>query len=309
MKKTNILVAGIGGVGGYFGGMLAKRYQHDVSVNINFMARGPHLAEIKKNGLRLIHACKEHIARPHIVSDDPSDLGPADLILLCCKSYDLEGLLVALQTCIDEHTILLPLLNGVDHRAALLSHYPQNLVLEGIAYIVSHLKQPGLVENMGNIQKLYFGLNDCCDERLENYEKIFQTAGIDAHHDQNISPVLWEKFIFLSPIATATTYYDLCIGALIADKEIMATLCILIEEVVMLAKAKNIIIPDDIQNRSIEKLKSLPYETTSSMHRDFQQKRHLTEIQSLTGYVITEAIKLKIETPTYLKLYSKLSLI
>jgi glucose-6-phosphate isomerase len=53
-KITDIAVIGIGGVGGYYGGLLAKRYFESKDVEITFVARGRHLEEIKANGLRVL---------------------------------------------------------------------------------------------------------------------------------------------------------------------------------------------------------------------------------------------------------------
>jgi len=307
MMKTKILVAGIGGVGGYFGGLLAKYYAEDSSVSINFLARGANLAAIRKNGLRVNHDTIQFFATPDTVSDHPMEIGPVDLILICTKSYDLEELLRSLKPCINDHTILLPLLNGIDHRKTILNYYPHQLVLDGFVYIVSRLKEPGMVENYGNVQKLFFGLDGCEDSRLIFYEKIFLQAGIDAHYVSNILPLLWEKYIFLSPIATATCYYDQCIGALLAEEKSMSAIQTLIEEVILLAKANNINVAEDLPERTIQKLKSLPFETTSSLHHDVLQRKSKTELQTLTAYVILEAKKHQIETPFYKKLYAHLS--
>ena len=54
MSKTRILIAGIGGVGGYFGGMLAHKYEHSDEIDISFLARGEHLNQIRKNGLKVL---------------------------------------------------------------------------------------------------------------------------------------------------------------------------------------------------------------------------------------------------------------
>ena len=51
--KTNIVIAGIGGVGGVFGGLLAKQFYNDKNVEINFFARGLHLSEIQNIGLKM----------------------------------------------------------------------------------------------------------------------------------------------------------------------------------------------------------------------------------------------------------------
>ena len=51
-EKMKIAIVGIGGVGGYYGGLLAKRYSGDEDVEIIFIARGDHLKQIKINGFR-----------------------------------------------------------------------------------------------------------------------------------------------------------------------------------------------------------------------------------------------------------------
>ena len=45
---VKILIAGIGGVGGYFGGLLARAFEQSPEVQISFLARGAHLHEIQK---------------------------------------------------------------------------------------------------------------------------------------------------------------------------------------------------------------------------------------------------------------------
>jgi 2-dehydropantoate 2-reductase len=67
-EKIKIVIAGIGGVGGYFGGLLAKRFENSAEVEIFFFARGKNLEQIQKNGLRVIHGKHEFIARPAINS-------------------------------------------------------------------------------------------------------------------------------------------------------------------------------------------------------------------------------------------------
>jgi 2-dehydropantoate 2-reductase len=301
-----IIIAGIGGVGGYFGGLLAKHFYPNEKFKIFFFARGKHLEAIKQNGLLVIQDEKEFIAKPDIATNDAREIGIADLIIISTKSYDLERVIQQLKPSINEYTILLPLLNGVDSKEKIQNKFPKNTVLDGCVYIVSRLKQPGIVENKGNIHKLYFGLDNSANGKLRHYERIFREANIEATFSDNISKVIWEKFIFLSPIATTTSYYDKCIGEVLEDKECFESLIGLIEEVKQLAKAKQIIVSVDIKELTLKKLNALPFETTSSMHSDFKTKKNNTELKSLTGYVIEEGKKYNIDTPNYKKAYSKL---
>ncbi len=301
-----ILIAGIGGVGGYFGGLLAKHYHHTVEAEICFFARGEHLKKIQQFGLKVIHGNQAFIAIPSLATDNAAEIGIADILIICTKSFDLEKTIDQLKPCINEDSIILPLLNGVDSRKRIQELLPNNLVLDGCVYIVSRLKQAGIIENSGNTQKLYFGLDHFKNERLEHLENLFKQANIDATLSQNISSIIWEKYIFISATATATSYYNNFLGELLKDAEKIKTIQYLIEEVKQLAQAKGISVTEDIVEKNLHRLKSLPFDSTSSMHSDFLNKKNENELESLTGFVIRESQKLQLSTPTYEMAYAKL---
>ncbi len=306
MKKTKIIIAGIGGVGGYFGGLLAKEFHKNEEIEICFLSRGKHLEAIQKNGLKVRKGETEFIASPTLATDKPELIGEADLILICTKSYDMSTVLEQLKPCVNKNTILLPLLNGVDSKEKIKSHFPDNLVLEACVYIVSRLKSAGEIENSGNIQSLYFGLDNETSDLLVYYQNLFLKASIDSKLTNQISTVIWEKFIFLSPTATITSALDVRIGELLSNNELLNTLKLLIEEILAIALAKRIMVSTTIVEQTLSKLKSLPFETTTSMHTDFKNSKTQTELETLTGFVIREGQKLNIQTPTFLKLYQVL---
>ena len=295
---SKIIIAGIGGVGGYFGGLLAKHYESTPGTDIVFYARGEHLSAIQKNGLKVIQGDATFVAHPRLATDDAAGIGTADAIIFATKSYDLEAVLHALAPCINKHTLLLPLLNGVDSTERIKTAYPNNTVLEGCTYIVSRIQQPGVIQNSGNIQKLYFG-GKASQSQLDWLLTLFTTAQCDAYLIPNIQTVVWEKFVFISPIATATAYFDACIGEILKDPIRYATLKTLIDEIICLAKAKNIPLLDNQVDITVNKYKTLPFEATSSMHSDFRAKKQKTELATLTEYVIKEGMKHAIHMPNY----------
>jgi 2-dehydropantoate 2-reductase len=301
ISKTNIIVVGIGGVGGYFGGLLAKHYAHS-DIHIVFFARGENLREIQQNGLRVIEQGKAFIATPFLATDQATKAGRADLIIVCTKTYDLTAALKQLAPCIDKDTILLPLQNGVNATTEIKQLFPENTVLEGCVYLVAHLKEAGVIENSGAIQQLHFGGEEIHAEQLVKFEKIFRAAGIDVYAHQQINSQIWEKYIFLSPTATATTFYNCSTGDLM-EKHLDAVSA-LIDEVIAIAKNKGIPTDQHIKEKTIEKMKKLPPDTTSSMQRDFSNKKSNTELEALTGYVIETAQAMHIETPVYKKMYA-----
>lgn len=306
MQKTNIIIAGIGAVGGYFGGLFAKHYEQSDTVKINFLARGAHLKAIQKAGLKVISTDSEFVAQPAMASDHAHDLGIADYIIIATKSYDLESVIAQLQPCINQDTIILPLLNGVDGRERIQTLLPNNLVLNGCVYLVARLKEAGIIENSGKVATLFFGIDNLENERLKTLETLMKAAHIQATNATNISTIIWEKFIFISPTATATSYYNQSIGALIADPQKLATITALIEEVKQVAQAQHIAFAADITEKSITRLQSMPYEATSSMHFDYQNHKPQTEIASLTAYVIHQGERYGLQTPVFREMYEGL---
>ncbi|WP_375562174.1 ketopantoate reductase family protein [Bernardetia sp. OM2101] len=312
MKKIKILIAGIGGVGGYFGGLLANHFYNHSEVEIIFLSRGQNLLSIQQSGLKVIKGDKELICKPKLATDKPAEIGTVDFIIIATKTYHLQEIVRQLEVCINEQTIILPLLNGVDNREKILKITPNNLVLEGCVYIISRLTEAGKIENIGNIEKLFFGIDDYqnhSEKQSKNIillEKLFKQANIDATLSTTISQVIWQKFIFISTIATATTYFDTSIGKILTDNEKFEIVKKLINEVTQLAKGKNITVSEDIKELTLQKLKSLPFETTSSMHFDFENKKQNTELESLTNYVVLEGQKYNVKTPIFSKFVSEI---
>jgi 2-dehydropantoate 2-reductase len=304
-QKLKIVIVGIGGVGGYFGGLLARKYEESDAVEIIFVARGEHLDRMQQEGLKVIKGPETFVARPAIATADLGLIGIADFIILSTKSYDLEKAVQQLRPCAGTNTILLPLLNGVDSRAVIQELLPQAIVLNGCAYIVSRLRQPGIVENTGNIQTLYFGPDKVPDARMEArlcyLERLLTDAGIEAAYSKDSLSVIWEKFIFISPTATATSWFNVSTGRLLAEHR--ETVRSLIEEVYQVALAMGINTPEGMQEKTLQKLASLPYDTASSMHNDYKNKKPDTEMESLTGYVVRAGRALNIPTPTYDEAY------
>src|SRR6266487_656005 len=102
-----VAVVGAGGVGGYFGGLLA-RHGHEVI----FIARGAHLDAIRRDGLMVRSAQAGDFRVAAAATDDPRSVGVADLALFCVKSQDTESAARACLPLIGPETLVLTLQNG-----------------------------------------------------------------------------------------------------------------------------------------------------------------------------------------------------
>lgn len=305
--KKKIIVAGIGGVGGYYGGLLARKYEKDDNIDVYFVARGEHLNQIKKNGLKVITETGEFITRPTLATNDVSEIGKVDYIILCTKSYDLDTTIEQLKPSISEGTVILPLLNGADISERIRRLLPGIEVWEGCVYIVGRLNEPGVVESSGGLHDLFFGYaNDPQGEKLLFLQKLMEDAGIIAHLSADIRKVIWRKFIFISTTASLTSYFNVGFRDLLTDDIRKDFTLNFVKEVSSVAQAEGVVFDFDIKDAIVKQIEKLPYGTTSSMHTDFQAGKN-AELNTLTKIVVDFGQRYDIPTPYYQKVYDELS--
>lgn len=296
---------GLGGVGGYFGAKLARTYSQSEEVDVVFLARTRTAEIIAKNGIHLTTPQEEFVAHPNKISSDASAIGVVDFLIVSVKSYDLEESLLHFSNCIGPQTIIIPLLNGIDAPQRIRQLFPNATVWQGCVYIVSRLIAPGVIKETGNIHSLFFGGDTSQTEKLQLLERLLKQAHHDTFLSGNINEVIWEKFVFISTIASLTSYLDKCIGEILANNDHRKLLYALLNEIVSVAGSGGIILPENIIPLTISKVEKLPFETTSSMHSDFKSGSR-TEHESITGYVVNLAQQNKIQCPNYLRIYSSL---
>src|SRR5690349_16175929 len=122
-----IAVVGAGGVGGYFGGLLA-RAGHDVT----FLARGAHLRAIRARGLRVEAIAETFTIAPANATEDAEEVGPVDLIMLCIKTYDLPTAIEQMRPLFGPSTAILTLQNGVESPDLIAASYGPEPLLPGV---------------------------------------------------------------------------------------------------------------------------------------------------------------------------------
>lgn len=298
-------IVGIGGVGGYYGGLLAKQYADDKNVEIVFIARGNHLDQINENGLKLITTTETFIVRPDLVTDNPSGYGIFDCVIFCVKAYDLENSAELLSPSIGEDTLVISLLNGVDNADKLRVVLNKGKILNGCVYIGAHIVRPGVVQQEGALDKLFFGneSNETIDGK--KIEAFLRKADIDAQYRTDIKDIVWEKYVLISAFASATTYLKKTIRGVLDSENGRELLEELLNEVFRIAKAKEIVLPVNIREQIFAKVNTFPPTTKTSMQMDFE-KGSKAELETFTGYIVREAGKFGLSVPTYEKVYAAL---
>jgi 2-dehydropantoate 2-reductase len=301
-------IVGIGGVGGYFGGKLAREYENSNQHEIIFIARGEHLKTIQKNGLQLFTREGDYIARPKIATDNQAGAGIFDLVFFCIKSYSLEESVREFISCINTNSVVIPLLNGVNSAERLRAVLPQANVLGGSVYIISHIEKSGVIKQEGGACKLTFGTDD--HESAQKYSYILNIllqAKINAVLTAKISEVLWTKYLLMCPLASLMTATGKTYGAIWADSSLRKKARDMMLEVVAVAEARHIFLPENAVDKAMEMVAGFGHNSKTSMQLD-REKGRQTEIDALTAYLCKAGRESGIPTPLHDEIYLQLQM-
>src|SRR5258705_5871602 len=135
------LVLGAGALGGYFGGMLLKG-----GADVTLLVRPARAAQLRRDGLVVkTQDGGELRIQAKTIQQGQLD-GPYDVVLLCCKAYDLDGAMAAIAPAMGDQSVILPLLNGVRHIDALTERFGPERVLGGLTIINAALMPDGTIQ-------------------------------------------------------------------------------------------------------------------------------------------------------------------
>ncbi len=294
-----VLIAGSGGVGGYLGAKLQKG-----GAEVALLARGKHLQAIKENGLKIIEPDSSWSIKPDLAGDDPTSWGHFDLIILSTKHPHLAKILKQIEPIIDRDTKILPILNGVDHEECIAQKLPNADILYGCIYIISHIKEAGVIEKKSDLFKLCWGKPNKFDiSKYNNIKELFDKSGLRHRPTSDINRQKWLKYLFIAPMAMLTTYYGVSMDRVHIEHKL--ELQKLLNEIKEVAEKKRIKIDKDDLKNTLNQASKVPKGAKTSMQLDFD-KKIASEIEALCGHILREAQKNDINTPTTQKLYSAL---
>src|SRR4030095_10253989 len=167
---------GTGAVGGYFGARLAA-----ASNDVAFIARGPHLAAMRQQGLTLETPQGNLHIRDALFTDDPSQVGAVDLVLFCVKSYGTDATAANLASLIGDRTLLLSLQTRVDTANKIAKRWGHQRTLAGVVYIGSQLLQPGKIKHSSGGRIVFGELDGQVHETTQTVERVLSSGRNSLH--------------------------------------------------------------------------------------------------------------------------------
>jgi 2-dehydropantoate 2-reductase len=230
-QSMRICVVGAGSIGGHLAVLFAT-VGHEVTV----IARGAHLAAIRKNGLRLIlDDGSEHLVRHLQATDDIRSAGTQDLVILAVKANQVEPVVDDVTTLFHDGTVLIPMQNGipwwyfqrhggpfeghcvrsVDPHAGIMNTIDPQRIVGCVVYPAAGIAAPGVVKHIEGNRYPLGELDGSTTERITRIAEVFTAAGLKSPVLDNIRAEIWLKLwgnLTFNPISALThsTLVDLC---------------------------------------------------------------------------------------------------
>ncbi len=294
-------VVGAGGVGGYFGGLLA-RAGHQVT----FAARGAHLEAIRRNGgLRIESRNDGEFHAPGQGMQDTVKAGVQDLVLFAVKMHHNAEAIASLPPMVGPHTVVLTLQNGIDNGEQLAAIVGREPVMIGSAFMEGRISEPGVVTQGGPGTAGFGEMTVGVTERGERLHREFADAGWRIELHENMVGMLWKKFAYIAGSAAVCAAANCVYEEMRTIPETRALIRQAIDEALEVGLASGAPIMDGSLEWAMNSLDSFPAQGRASMAKDFTEGRPV-ELDGLTGALIRLARQTGIPTPANDFLYAVL---
>ncbi len=295
-----VAVMGAGGLGGYFGGLLAR-----AGHGVTFVARGAHLEAMRRQGGLTVRAAEEEWFAPGEAVAAPGG-DPADLVLFTVKSYDTEEAAARIGPVVGAQTAILSLQNGVDNEETLARTYGAGRVLGGVVYILAAIQAPGVVQQTAGPRTVVFGeWRGGMSARVRRLEGVLAEAGWRVTATDDVLREKWVKFAFICAQAGMTALTRLPIGEIRTCPPTWAMFRQIVEEVVAVGRARGVALGPEVVEAHLQLAQRLEPEATSSLYHDLTGGRRL-ELEALHGTVVRYGREAGVPTPACSAVYAGL---
>jgi len=296
-----IAFIGIGGLGGYFGGRLSK-----AGNDVVFIARGAMLEALRKHGLRVESPLGEIVLPSVNATGDPSSAGQVDVVFVTTKAWQVSEAAKQIGSLIGPDTVVVPFQNGVEAYDQLAAVLGPEHVLGGMCHVIAMVAAPGVIRHVGFDPLITIGeWNNKPTPRLSRLVECLRAAGLETRVPENIQVALWEKFEFIASFGGVGGVTRAPAGVIRSLPETRSLLERAMQEIVGLAQACGVPVPEGSVASTMRFIDSLPPEGTASMQRDLVNGRP-SELEAQSGAVVRLGRAHSFRTPVHEFIYSAL---
>lgn len=299
-----ILVIGAGAVGGYFGARLQAAGR-----DVTFLVRERRAAQLRQTGLQVFGPTGDLTLTPNLLTAAALHAKPEsfDVVLLSTKAYSLEAAMNDFAPAVGEATMILPLLNGMNHLDVLIARFGETRVLGGSTRISADLDEQGRVHSFETLHDLNYGeRNKSVTPRILALDALLRGAGFDAFLQPDIIAFMWNKWTILSALAATTCMMRGSIGEIARVPGGVETELAILAESTSIAAANGYAPPPEFLTACQKRFTDPASDLTASMYRDMT-RGFPVEVEHILGELLQRGTAQGVETPLLRAAYVELS--
>lgn len=206
-----IAVIGAGAMGSIYAALLADA-GHEVWAVDTWR---DHVDVINNAGLRVEGASGDRTVKSVRATTQIADVGICDLCILATKAFGVGPAAKAAAPIIGPDAMVLTIQNGLGAGERIAQHMPTDNVLLGVADgFGASMKSPGHAHH-NSMKLIRIGeINGGITDRLQRVEAVWQEAGFNAKAFENITQLIWEKFLCNVTFSAPCTTFNVTVGEL-----------------------------------------------------------------------------------------------
>ena len=298
-----IVVLGAGGVGAFYGGLLARAGQE-----VHFVARGAQLEALRTRGLHISSLSLGEIDVPPLrATGHAAEIGHADLVLVAVKAHQTMDILEDIDTLLGRDTLLVALQNGVESDEVLASRFGADRIVSAVVYVGATLEQPGVVRHVAAGTLVIGERGSVGADGVERVREALASTGLPVRITTDIERQRWHKLAWnasFNAVSALTLRSSQDLLATAASRELLLGV---MREVVAVANAGGVALAEaDIEQLVAATEKAAPIRT--SMLVDRERGRQL-ETEAIVGVVVRKGKERGVPTPMAAVLYALLTAI
>ncbi len=285
MELKKVAIIGAGAVGCYILWGLSQKENIDISV----IAQGERKERIEREGLVI----NDKLYRPKVKS--PAEAHGADLVIVAVKYNALQSAVADIKEIVDEHTVVMSLMNGVDSEETIASAIGDDHIVPSLIKVASERKQNSIRFDPETTIGIIYGEKDGKrSDRTEAIGKLFEGTGLNYRETNVIFSEIWSKFRLNVGNNLPQAMLGVGVGAYDDSEHVAAIREGLVKELDAIAEAKGIDIslaaPSSARGSKVSK------RARYSTLQDLDAKRH-TEVDMFSGAIISMGKGFGIPTP------------
>jgi len=301
-------VLGAGAIGAYVGAALARG-----GADVVLIARGPHLAALRKNGVTVLSPRGDFHADVE-ATDEFDSISDADVVFLGLKAYSLPDLAPRFGPLLGADTAVIAAQNGipwwyfyrhggeldgtrlesVDPGGVVSNAIDAERVIGCVIYCSAEILEPGVIRHTEGTRFAIGEPNGERSPRCQEISKAFTAGGLRCPVEESLREQIWLKLLGNVPFNEITALTGALLGELGDLDGVRLLLRAIMEECAEVAVRLGIEMPVSIDRRLEAGIAVGDHKT--SMLQDLDAGKPL-ELACLSGAVIELADRLAVPVP------------